>query len=949
MMSSRKNILVLIFFFVGFLAYSIPGFSQTRTELLFSRQSIEAPQPTQKALTDLRISLRVAKILLADLDSLHSNLVYTIPTPASREQQRKALRPVLEQAISAVDVSAAQNKNWPQFQKSLQRARRILQPVAKFAKTYTIYLIGQSHIDIAWLWRWPETVEVCRNTFQQQLNLMREFPEFKYTQSSAQMFKWMEDRYPALFKEIQQRVKEGRWDIVGGTVLESDCNLISGESWVRQHLYGKRYFRKKFGVNVDIGWDPDSFGYTWNMPQFLKKSGVNAFLTYKLRMNDTNVFPYHLFWWEGPDGSRVLAYLPFSDPDDEDYVGIVAKVTRFSEANTGRRDVGIPFGTGDHGGGPERENLKMIRQFEHVTVFPKIIVSDGSEYFSKLMQSDPKKIPVWDNELYLEFHRGTYTTHGEIKRNNRKKEILLTNAEKLSSLAWLEGAPAPDMPKLTQAWWKYLFNQFHDILPGSSITPVYRDAMQFYREVGKKAGQVLDGALQFLTMHIRTPRKGLPIVVFNTLSWKRDGLVKVPFEQNPGPVFIRDDKGHILPSQIVASPKDDTLLFIARDVPAVGYRVYSVQKGSKKTPETKLHAKEFVLENQFFKVDVNPQTGNIRQIFDKRNKQKVFRTGKEGNRIQLFGDIPKRNDAWNIGYTGEKWELNHPDTIFVKETGPVRAVIRVKKSFLGKSKSKRYPTKNFPSSFFTQDITLYAGLPIIDCRMTVDWWENHVLAKVAFPLSVESKVATYEIPFATIQRPAERKTPWEKARFEVSAQYWGDLSAKNYGVSLLNESKYGYDALKNTIRLTLLRSPLSPDPTADRGINRFSYALYPHAGNWQTGKTVLQGYEYNVPLIAVKTSPHKGNLPSEFSFVQTKPQTVILAAIKKAEDSNALIFRVYESQGKDTQASLHFFKKPKTITEVNLIEQNPKPVRYSGKTVRFPISHYEIKSFKVQF
>jgi len=945
---SRKNFLA-IFVFVMAVAIAVDsGFSQSRTELLFSDKTFEAPQPVQNELTDLRISLKMAKILLADLDSLHSNLVYIIPTPASREQQRKALRPLLEQAVAAVDVRAAQNKNFPKFQKSLEHGLQILRPVAKFAKTYTIYLIGQSHIDIAWLWRWPETVEVCRNTFRQQLNLMQEFPEFKFTQSSAQMFKWMEDRYPELFKEIQQRVKEGRWDIVGGTVLESDCNLIGGESWVRQHLYGKRYFRKKFGVNVDIGWDPDSFGYNWNMPQFLKKSGINAFLTYKLRMNDTNVFPYHLFWWEGPDGSRILAYLPFSDGDD-DYIIRIAKITRFSEANTGRRDVAIPFGTGDHGGGPERENLRMIRQFKHVTVFPKIIVSDGSEYFSKLQHGNTQKLPVWNNELYLEFHRGTYTTHGEIKRNNRKKEILLTNAEKLSSMAWLEGANAPDVPKLTRAWWKYLFNQFHDILPGSSITPVYRDAMRFYRDVGKKGGQVIDAAIQFLTMHIRTHRKGLPIVVFNTLSWNRDGLVKVPFEQNPGPIFVQDNSGHLLPSQIVASPKDDTLLFIARDVPAMGYRVYFVRKGLKKAPETKLQAKKFVLQNQFFTVDVNPQTGNIRQIFDRRNKRNVFHSGEEGNRIQLFGDIPKRNDAWNIGYTGETWEINHPDTVFVKETGPVRAVIRVKKSFLGKSKSKRYPTKNFPSSFFTQDITLYAGLPIIDCRMTVDWWENHVLAKVAFPLSVESKVATYEIPFATIQRPATRNNSWEKARFEVAAQYWGDISENGYGVSLLNESKYGYDALKNTIRLTLLRSPLSPDPTADRGINRFSYALYPHRGNWQTGKTVLQGYEYNVPLISVKTSPHKGNLPSEFSFVHVKPRTVILTTIKKAEDSNTLIFRVYESQGNNTKASLHFFKRPKTVTEVDLIEQNPKTVRFSGKTLRFPISHYQIKSFKVQF
>ncbi len=934
----------------GLLFFGANGQTQPRLSFLFNTKPVTAPDSVQQEIKRFRVSVQTARILLKPSQSFLSNLPFAVDLARPTDNERRRLQSVYEKALAAVDGQAFARKNWPRFLGSLQKARQILRPIARFARRYTLYLDGNAHIDMAWLWRWRETVEVCRNTFQQQLNLMNQFPDYVYTQSTAMAFRWMQTRYPNLFHQIQQRVREGRWEMVGGMVVEADCNLIGGESWVRQHLYGKRYFRRAFGVDIHLGWNPDSFGYNWNMPQFLRKSGVRAFLTQKISWNDTNVFPYHLFWWEAPDGSRVLTYFPFSGYVGQLDLNTLLRDIRLSEINTGRRDVLVLYGVGDHGGGPERRMLERVLFYQTATVFPKVVFSPAGNYFKKLFQGDLSGLPVWRNELYLEYHRGTYTTHGEIKRNNREKEILLTNAEKMAVLAGWTGKKVYRQNTLTGAWWTYLFNQFHDILPGSGIRPVYKDALKDYQAIGKKASGQLRAALRALAASIDTRTKGQAVVVFNTLSWARDGLVRIPFVKNPGPVVVRDANGKEIASQWVVSPKDDTLLFVAKQVPPLGFRVYSIRKGTPREVRFAATATGYRLENRFYHIEIDPKTGNIASLVDKRENRNLLAPGEEGNRLQLFQDIPKYYDAWNIGYTGKRWEIDRADTVFVKERGPVRAVIRVKKSFLGPSKSRRYPTKDFPSSFFTQDVTVYRDLPWADCEMTVDWWEDHVLAKAAFPLSVQSQEATYEIPYATIERPTGRSNSWDRARFEDSAQNWADLSGPDYGVSLLNHVKQGYDTPNgHTLRLTLLRSPLSPDPTADRGVNRFRYALYGHAGDWRDGETVLRGYEYNVPLLAVRASSHKGALPPEFSFVQVEPRTVILAALKEAESQDGVIFRFYEWQGKDTRVRVHFFRTPVRITEVNLIEDEQGVVPFSGRTFEFSIGHNAIRSFKVKF
>jgi len=911
-------------------------------------EKVQGPPEVQEKLREFRLSLEVAQLLLKDPEEWLKEKPFSINLSPTPPQKLRQLGEVLNEAASRVDLKACSEGKWDAFLKSLDAARQILQPVADFAKEYTIYILGNAHIDMAWLWRWMETVEVCRATFSRQLGFMDVYPDYTYAQSQAWAYRWMEERYPEVFQGIQRRVRDRRWEIVGGMLVEPDCNLIGGESWVRQILYAKRYFREKFGVDVQIGWNPDSFGYNWNMPQFYRKSGIWAFITQKISWNDTNEFPYHLFWWEAPDGSRVLAYFPFTGYTGTLEVRELIEGLKQSEANTGRKDVLLLFGYGDHGGGPTQQVLDKLALYRKATVFPKVEFTLASDYLAQITPEEREKLPVWRDELYLEYHRGTYTTQAAIKKNNRKKEILLTNAEKVASLAHVLGATYPQK-RLTEAWWLYLFNQFHDILPGSGIHAIYRDALESYHRVGRWGKAILEQALDYLQRRIHTKKgpKGRPLLVFNTLSWPRSGIVEVPVKPSQKGWVVLDPRGQEIPSQLVSQEDGQKLLFVAERVPALGYRVYKIRERTPQKYATGLVATAYSLENAYFRVEIDPKSGHLSRLFDKRSQREVLAA--PGNVLQLFGDLPDRWDAWNIGYTGEKWELNEARAVELLESGPVRAVIRVKKDFLGKAKTQYEPTRNFPSSFFAQAITLYHNLPWVECRMEADWWEEHTLLKVAFPVNVRSRWATFEIPYAVVRRPTTRNNSWEKARFEVPALRWADLSDGTYGVSLLNESKYGYDVKGNVLRLTLLRSPTSPDPMADRGKHHFAYALYPHKGDWKTGGTVQKGWEFNVPLIAKFVPPHKGKWPLESSLIQVRPESVILAAIKKAEDSEALICRFYESSGQDASVQVTFFRAPKVAQEVDLMEQEIGAISVKGRTISFPIKKHEIKSLKVEF
>ncbi len=922
-----------------------------------ARTSFDAAAEAHQLLSRFLYDLKTAFVLL-DFKP-ESKLLPHQKRPVAKSYQESQATPKLrslkqrfQKALLEFDLEPLRTGDFSKVEKNLNRFYKEIKPISNFVQNYEFFIAGNSHIDLAWLWRWPETVEVTKETFSTIMDNMEEYPEIIYIQSQAQAYQWMEDYYPEVLERIKQKVKEGRWEIVGGMWAEPDCNLIDGESFIRQILYGKRYFKKKFGVEVKLGWNPDSFGYNWNMPQFFKKSGIDAFITQKISWNDTNTFPYFLFWWQGPDGSKVLTYFPPTGYVGRLQGGRMVDGLKQYEKNTGLKKVLILYGLGDHGGGPNREMLDRIQETQEQKIFPRIRHSSASGYLSQLNTGTLESLPVWQDELYLEYHRGTYTTQAETKKFNRKSEVLLSNAEKISSLAFLLGGNYRQKD-LNKAWQRVLMNQFHDILPGSSINPVYRDAKESYLQAHKLAKQALQESLGYMAHKINTAggAEGMPLLVFNTLAWERDGVVKTALPHNlQGEIKIMNPEGQEIPSQILISGEGKRkVCFIARKVPPLGFRIYRIQEGSGSNEQSSLKINETSLENQYFRITINPESGNLSSIFDKLRKREVLAPGAEGNQLQLWEDIPDRWDAWNIGYTGRRWELDKAQNIEITSQGPVMASIKIKKNYLGLSKARREPTTDFPSSFFSQEIVLYDDIPRLDIKMKADWWEDHVLMKVAFPVNVKNEKATYEIPFAFVQRPTGRRTPREQARFEVSAIRWADLSDGDYGISLLNDSKYGHDIKDNVMRLTLLRSPLWPDPMADKGRHQFSYALYPHRGDWKEADTVQRGYEFNTPLLSLLVDNQEGKFPPSFSFFKASPSNIILATVKKAEDRDSLIIRLYETEGKETEGVVEFFRQPKEIFELDLMENRLRSVPFEKNETTLRFGKSEIKSLELVF
>ncbi|MGA9408116.1 MAG: glycoside hydrolase family 38 C-terminal domain-containing protein, partial [Bacteroidota bacterium] len=542
-----------------------------------------------------------------------------------------------------------------------------------------------------------------------------------------------------------------------------------------------------------------------------------------------------------------------------------------------------------------------------------------------------------------------YTTQAKMKQFNRQNEELLTNAEKFSTLATLYGN-VYDQQQLDNAWKDVLFNQFHDILPGSGIRENYIDATEKHKDAEKSGSFVLQKSLATIASTVGTSRltKGTPVIVFNPLSWERTDVatVKLP-EGDTSQYAVFETNGKEIPSQIVEKGLlERNVIFIAQNVPSFGFETFELRKQKATAGTMTPDDSSLTIENEYFRVKVGRDSGWVESIVNKVTGQE-FLDG-NGNKLQLLEDKPKRWDAWNLGLTGKEYPLTLR-RIDVVEHGPVRTVIRVVHDCLGPSFRRDYPTPDFPSSFFTQDIILYHGIYRVDFKTDVDWWEEHTMLKVAFPVTVRDSVATYEIPYGSIRRSTLMRNNWERARVEVPAERWADMSEDRFGVSLLNKSKYGYDIKGNTMRLSLLRSPLWPDPTADRGKHSIEYSLYPHPGTWKEANTEAAGYEFNYPLIVVTTGVHKGRLPTSGSLVQLNPANLVLTVLKKAEDSDAWIVQWYETQGEDAQAVLWLPRVPKKVVKSNFMEEDGAPVEFDGNTVRVKTKKNSVMTLKVTF
>jgi alpha-mannosidase len=896
-----------------------------------------------------------------------ANLLPAItPNAATLASQEKTL----DDAATSVDLASLDQGNQSTFDASLQKAQSTLDPLRPVLQQYTVHMTGNAHIDAAWLWPWTETVDVVKRTFSTALQLMNEYPGYTYSQSAAQYYNWMQQKYPDIFQQIQQRVKEGRWELVGGMWAEPDLNLPDGETTVREVLYGKRYFEKNFGVDVRVGWNPDTFGYNWQLPQIYKKSGIDYFVTQKMAWNDTNQLPLKLFWWQAPDGSRVLTYFPHDYVNRIEPVKMAKDLAMAVDLNPGQKEMMHLYGIGDHGGGPTRDMLDSgVRWMEPNKVYPHLEFGPSLTFFdtmakrvdtadapvwnyetlaagdTKLSSPPPGEIslPVWNDELYLEFHRGTYTTQAKQKWYLRHAPEWMLNAEKYSSLAWLGGLDYPDAP-LTHAWETILFNTNHDLAAGSGIGVIYKDAQKQFNVVHWTAKDATHNALADIDSHIDTDaHAGVPILIWNPLSWNRTDVVEATVQMpqaEPNGISVLDAQGRPVLTQILsqdASTHTYHLLLEPKNVPSIGYTVLHAVPG-KRTVVSDLKVDGTTLENSVLRVVIDPKNGCIDSLYDKQSHFESLVAGSCGNLLQAFVNNPKEYDAWNINPNYVKYgtNLTMADSVQVVERGPVRSMVRI--------------TRHWDKSTFVQNIILYAGLDRVDVVNDVGWHETHILLKAGFTLAASGPKATFEIPYGTIERPTTRNNSVEDAKFEVPAQRWGDLGDGKHGFSLINDSKYGYDVKGNVLRLSVLRSPTDPDPHADQGEQHFRYSLYPHAGGWREANTVLHGYAFNIPLRAMQVDTHTGELPATHSFVTVKPDNLVLTAMKKSEDGDSLILRFYEWAGKKTTAEITVPDGATSATVANLMEHpegDPLPV--SGGHLTVPVGKYSINTVRIDY
>ncbi|MGQ9561714.1 MAG: alpha-mannosidase [Candidatus Oleimicrobiaceae bacterium] len=882
----------------------------------------------------LYFDLRVALEVLSGLD------------PCSAQYSR--LVGLLEETAHLLDP---REPGSPGYFRSVRRA------AASFAKEWStlradvpgrVWTVGHAHIDVAWLWRIKEAKRKSARTFATALALMDEYPRYHFVQSQPQLYAFVKAGYPELYRRIRAKAKEGQWEPTGGMWVEADCNIPSGESLVRQLLYGQRFLAQEFGAPARVLWLPDVFGYSWALPQLLRKAGIDYFFTAKIGWLYQNPFPHSTFWWEGVDGSRVLAHLCFHRQAYS--AGLDAAAVRETwqtfRQKEGAQEVILSFGHGDGGGGPTREQLEHQRRVAHAPGLPTVRPGSLTSFFRAAEAHSPK-IPVWADELYLEGHRGTYTTHAAIKRENRKCELLLRDAELLACLAERFGYIYPAEP-LRQCWEKLLCNQFHDILPGSSIPEVYQDALADYVWVREVAGRERDRALQTICAAVDTSGAEQNLVVFNTLGWPRTDVVAVDASLLPRRFHLEDSYGRSVPHQVVHRVDGRVeVLFVAREVPPCGYTTFRVLPGMMTVREEQCRARGDLIETPRFKAQMNAK-GELLWLEDRANGVQVLAAKEPGNVLQTFLDYPRFWEAWEIDQDFEAYPLH---LLRVKRelkvtAGPVCAVARAQLT-TGRST-------------LVQDILFYGDLGRIDFDTLVDWHDPRTLLKVAFPTSVRAEQATFEIQFGAIARSTRRNNSWDSARFEVPAQRWADLSDGRFGVSLLNDCKYGHDVHEDVLRLTLLKNCYAPDPVScqygvlyrgqtDEGLHRFVYALWPHPGDWRAGRTVHAAYELNVPLVPVLQGQHSGPLPAEKSFVTIGgAPSVVLDTIKRAEDDHSLVLRIYESSGHRALAQVSAALEVEQAAIADLLEREQKKLPWQKGSAQLVLHPFEVVTLKLR-
>lgn len=776
----------------------------------------------------------------------------------------------------------------------------------------SVTAIGHTHIDCAWQWTFRQTREKVQRSFSTVLSLMRRFPEYKFMSSQALLYKYLKEEAPALYEELKERVKEGRWETEGAMWVEADCNMTSGESLVRQFLYGKRFFRQEFGVDHRILWLPDVFGYSAALPQIIKKSGCDWFVTSKISWNETNTMPNDTFYWYGIDGTPVNAYFLTAqdkkrDKEPERYTTYVGMTTPSMIAGTYERyqnkelsnEALLTFGWGDGGGGPTAEHLEMLRRSEKgLPGVPRAKCEFAGDFLRRLEKrlDEAKSVPTWHGELYLEFHRGTYTSMSMNKRENRKAELLYQNTELISEMAkHLTGLPFPKN-RLHLGWENLLQNHFHDVISGTSIHEVHRQCEKDYIEDKRIASEIRDTAVNAILCGID---KNEGYVVFNPHSFTGDGYVR--FNGKAARVCGIPPKGYAVCNDFVTDCK--------------------VEINEKRVETDRLT----VLFNDAYE---------IVSIYDKAAERELIKQGCVANELRAYPDLP-------VVYDDYEWERHSLD-----QYKTVTAIEKVSVVDDGARRGIRI-VRPYRRSKITQTLWFYDGTTEIDIDTHIDWHERHIMLKTAFPVDIHAENATYEIQFGTVTRPTHTNTSWDAAKFEVCAHKYADLSDAGYGVSLMNDAKYGYDIHEGVMQLSLLRSPTEYNTESDQGEQSFTYALYLHEGNFTASDTPCRAYYLNYPMTVERACGEKTVLPTAFSLVSVDKENVIVDTVKEAEDGTDTVIRLFETKGARTKVHLTFGIPVSRIAMTDLMEENEKPLDTGAGTLTLTVKPYEIVTLKI--
>ncbi|MGF1515050.1 MAG: alpha-mannosidase [Elainellaceae cyanobacterium] len=786
------------------------------------------------------------------------------------------------------------------FDAAIARLRQRLLPLGERVRQRQITLLGHAHLDLAWLWPISETWAVAEHTFESVLDLQQRFPELVFTHSTPALYAWVEAHRPELFQRICDRVAAGQWEVAAGLWVEPELTYVGGESVARQVLYGQRYVLERFGQLNRVAWLPDSFGFCGQLPQILRQGGIDYFATQKLRWNDTTQFPHEWFRWQAPDGTSVLGVNLPPIGTDIDPLPMATHLCDWETATGHPTALWLP-GVGDHGGGPTADMLQHVRRWQRSPFFPQLAFGQAHDFLDQLPQAD---LPTWTQDLYLEFHRGCYTTHPDQKRWNRRCERQLYQAELFSALAAITAEKPYPYEALTAAWKTALFNQFHDILPGSAVRAVYEEVDPAWQETEATAVRITHSALEAIAAQIAIPappvHNGQPWALFNSLSWPRGGVVALPL--SAGTRAYGEIDGEFKPLLCQVDAEAQTLLVQAENIPGVGYGLIWLDAGEpavdSSLPTDLSPPPNYRLENEHLRVTLDDKTGAIAQIFDKARSREVLNG--PGNQLQAFRDQGQYWDAWNIDPDYEQ----HPLPVALvsikwRTHGPLRQCVRV--------------VQRIGDSELQQDYVLDAGSPQLTIETHTRWQERHVLVKAAFPVAIAAEQALTETPFGVTARPTRpldptQQAPAQQAQWEVPALNWSDLSdpEQGCGVSLLSDYRHGYDFQAFRMRLTLLRGACWPDPQADAGDHAWRYSLYPHGG-WGL-RTVRLGYEQHHPLLPVHLSPSlstssnsRDSLPSTSTLLQM-PQNVILSAFKRLEDGAGWALRGYECLGETAQS-----------------------------------------------